>query len=42
VLALGCHGGMFYHNTMRVLNSFHVVFLTLIFDSDKLQVIALK
>jgi hypothetical protein len=28
VLVLGCHGGMFDHNTIRVLNSFRIVFLT--------------
>jgi hypothetical protein len=28
VLVLGCHGGMFDHNTMRVLTSFRIVFLT--------------
>jgi hypothetical protein len=28
VLVLGFHGGMFDHNTMRVLTSFHIVFLT--------------
>jgi hypothetical protein len=28
VLVPGCHGGMFDHNTMRVLTSFHIVFLT--------------
>jgi hypothetical protein len=28
VLVPGCHEGMFYHNTMRVLTSFHIVFLT--------------
>jgi hypothetical protein len=28
VLVLGCHGGMFDHNTRRVLTSFHIVFLT--------------
>jgi hypothetical protein len=28
VLVLGCHGGMFDHNTIRVLTSFHIVFLT--------------
>jgi hypothetical protein len=42
VLVPGCRGGMFDHNTMRVLTSFRIVFLTSIFDSDKLQVIALK
>jgi hypothetical protein len=29
VLVLGCHGGMFDHNTIRVLTSFRIVFLTL-------------
>jgi hypothetical protein len=29
VLAPGCHGGMFDHNTIRVLTSFRFVFLTL-------------
>jgi hypothetical protein len=28
VLVPGCHGGMFDHNTMRVLTSFRIVFLT--------------
>jgi hypothetical protein len=28
VLVPGCHGGMFDHNTIRVLTSFHIVFLT--------------
>jgi hypothetical protein len=28
VLVPGCHGGMFDHNTMRVLTSFCIVFLT--------------
>jgi hypothetical protein len=28
VLVPGCHGGMLDHNTIRVLNSFHIVFLT--------------
>jgi hypothetical protein len=28
VLVLGFHGGMFDHNTIRVLTSFHIVFLT--------------
>ena len=28
MLVPGCHGGMFDHNTMRVLTSFHIVFLT--------------
>jgi hypothetical protein len=28
VLVPGCHGGMFDHNTMRVLISFRIVFLT--------------
>jgi hypothetical protein len=29
VLVPGCHGGMFDHNTIRVLTSFCIVFLTL-------------
>jgi hypothetical protein len=29
VLVPGCHGGMFDHNTIRVLTSFRIVFLTL-------------
>jgi hypothetical protein len=28
VLVPGCHGGMFDHNTIRVLTSFRIVFLT--------------
>jgi hypothetical protein len=28
VLVPGCHGGMFDHNTRRVLTSFRIVFLT--------------
>jgi hypothetical protein len=28
VLVPGCHEGMFDHNTMRVLTSFRIVFLT--------------
>jgi hypothetical protein len=28
VLVLGFHGGMVDHNTIRVLTSFHIVFLT--------------
>ena len=28
MLVLGCHGGMFDHNTIRVLTSFRIVFLT--------------
>jgi hypothetical protein len=28
VLVPGCHGRMLGHNTMRVLTSFHIVFLT--------------
>jgi hypothetical protein len=28
VLVPSCHGGMFDHNTMRVLTSFRIVFLT--------------
>jgi hypothetical protein len=28
VLVLGFHGGMFDHNTIRVLTSFRIVFLT--------------
>jgi hypothetical protein len=28
VLVPGCHGGMFDHNTRRVLTSFHIEFLT--------------
>jgi hypothetical protein len=28
VLVPGCHGGMFDHNTVRVLASFRIVFLT--------------
>ena len=28
MLVPGCHGGMFDHNTMRVLTSFCIVFLT--------------
>jgi hypothetical protein len=28
VLVPGCHGGMFDHNTIRVLTSFHIVSLT--------------
>ncbi len=28
MLVPGCHEGMFDHNTMRVLTSFHIVFLT--------------
>jgi hypothetical protein len=28
VLVPGCHGGMFHHNTIRVVTSFHIVFLT--------------
>jgi hypothetical protein len=28
VLVPGCHGGMFDHNTMRVLTSFRILFLT--------------
>jgi hypothetical protein len=28
VLVPGCHGGMVDHNTIRVLTSFHIVFLT--------------
>jgi hypothetical protein len=28
VLIPGCHGGMFDHNTIRVLTSFNIVFLT--------------
>jgi hypothetical protein len=28
VLVLGFHGGMVYHNTIRVLTSFRIVFLT--------------
>jgi hypothetical protein len=28
MLVPGCHGGMFDHNTMRVLTSFRIVFLT--------------
>jgi hypothetical protein len=28
VLVTGCHGGMFDHNTIRVLTSFYIVFLT--------------
>jgi hypothetical protein len=28
VLVAGCHGGMFDHNTITVLTSFHIVFLT--------------
>jgi hypothetical protein len=28
VLVLGFHGGMFDHNTIRVLNSFCIVFIT--------------
>ena len=28
MLVPGCHGGMFHHNSMRVLTSFRIVFLT--------------
>ena len=28
MLVLGCHGGMFDHNTIRVLTSFRIAFLT--------------
>jgi hypothetical protein len=42
VLVPGFHGGMFDHNTIRVLTSFRIVFLTLIFASDRSQVKALK
>jgi hypothetical protein len=38
VLVPGCHGGMFDHNTIRVLTSFHIVFLT--FDLYFRQVIS--
>jgi hypothetical protein len=38
VLVLGYHGGIFYHNTRRVLISFHIVFLT--FDLCFRQVIS--
>jgi hypothetical protein len=42
VLVPGCQGGMFDHNTIRVLTSFHIVLLTLDLYSDSSQVISLK